>query len=97
MCWRPVFYILLTAIGENHQEIRECQAEIKLVKKIRKNDKSECFMEESDLPALPVTTFEELEKLEEILKKDDNRKSLVLKLSTYGGVPLPLHNQQYHE
>ena len=63
---------------------------------IRKNDKSECFMEESDLPALPVTTFEELEKLKEILKKDDNRKSCFETVNSWG-VPLPLHNQQYHE
>ena len=77
---------LLAANSTLHKEVSECKEEIRMLRRqIKKSGNFDSFTESSNLPTLPVRTIEEMETLEKVLKIEDEKRNLVLKLSTYGG------------
>ena len=75
---------LVDNLAGMHKEILDCTEEVKRLNKYAKDN--ECpSLTDSSLPRLPVKSMEEMRILEHVLENEEQRKLLVLRLSTIGG------------
>jgi hypothetical protein len=73
------------ALKEIHKEVVEGREEVKLLKKYFRKSEGQSFTDASNLPALPITTLEDLERMENVLCTEEETRCLVNKLGIIGG------------